>query len=243
VDDTNTALGTANGHLADVAAFVNGEAASQTGYSNATQLTAANSAAAGLTPYAGQRPTVSGALSTSIPSGASDWGPGFQVGTATITFGLGRMSPTMDALMVAGRSLLLAALCIGFMRTASSTLTRYTVALPQVLAQDTGFGPENVGPGVSQAKTYATAAAAVGIIFATAASMVALVDTWVTYYGGGITNLFAALNFPAASAAGGLDRFVPLAPALGLTVMAAALPYVVAPMYLAAAGVLRFIKT
>jgi len=48
---------------------------------------------------------------------------------------------------------------------------------------------------------------------------------------------------PGASAFGVLDSYVPLAPAMGLTLLAAASSYVMAPVYLTAAATLKFLKT
>lgn len=224
--------------------FTEGTAASQTGYSNAVQVASAQAAAAAVGAYTGTKPSVAGAPAISVPGDPGDWGQGIQVGNTTITFGAGRLPANYETMMVAGRSLLLVALCLGFMRQASRTLTDYTVALPQVQTQDTGMGPENIGPGVSQAKTYATAAVAVGVIFTGAASIVALIDTFVTYYGGGITSILGSgASLSSLSAIGALDRYVPVAAGLGLSLLGVALPYVVAPMYLATAGILRFIKT
>lgn len=238
-------LDTANTHLEKLSKMADGTHPSQTSFNNDTQLSDANAKAGAVTAYAGKKPTVSNALSVSMPGSATaKWGNwNKSVGNFTPSFSVASVDPEMDSLMQAGRALLLVACCIGFCKLASYYVTKYTVAMPQVLAQDTGFGPENIGPGVSQAKTYATAAAAVSIIFIGMAAIVALVDTYVAYYGGGITSIFAAINFPAASVAGMLDRYVPLSAMLGLTVLGAALPYVVAPMFLATAGVLRFIKT
>lgn len=241
VDAVGTKIDTSNNHLDVVEKIVTGTHPSQTGYDNASKVTQAQAAANSVAAYSGVKPTVGGALSVSIP-GSGNWGNITVAGTNLI-FGVGGMRSDLDALMVAGRSLILVALCLGFCKTSSGLVTKYTIALPQVVAQDTGFGPENVVPGGSQAKTYATAAVAVGVIFTGAAAIVALVDTFVTYYGGGIASIFSGISMPAASMAGQLDRYVPLAAALGLTVMSVALPYVVSPMYLATAAVLRFIKT
>ena len=190
VSGIHTRLDTANTHLEKMSKMADGTHPSQTGYNNDTQLGLANTKAGAVTPYAGLKPTVGGAHTNSIPGSATQkWGNwNKSVGTFTPEFSAAGISAPLgaqDALMVAGRSVLLVAVCLGFIREASRLVTKYTIAAPQVLAQDTGFGPENIGPGVSQAKTYATAAAAVAVIFGGIAAIVAVVDTYVTYYGGG----------------------------------------------------------
>jgi hypothetical protein len=194
-------------------------------------------------PYEGVRPG-SGAPNVQVATGGTGALGAVEVGGQTLNFaiGAGGIAGT-DGLMVLARPVLLVALCIGFLRGVSRDLTVYTAALPQVAAQDTAVGPENLVPGVAQAKTWGTAAGAVLVVFGGAALLVALCDTMVTYYGGGLGSIFGGLSVPGASAFGVLDSIVPLAPAMGLTILAAASSYLMAPIYLGAAATLRFLKT
>jgi hypothetical protein len=238
LDQGNTSESQQAGLLSDIRNLLHGGDS----FSQSTALNGAQAAAAGMTPYAGIRPG-SGAPVISVPTGSASVWHRLTIGDQSLAIGLtGGVSGT-DTIMRAARPVFLAALCIGFLRGISMHLTTYTAALPQVAAQDTTVGPENIVPGVSQAKTWGTASAAVVVIFGAAAALVALADTMVTYYGGGISTIFGALSVPGASEAGLIDAYFPLAPALGLTVLGAAAPYLMAPVYLAAAAVLRFLKT
>lgn len=237
-------LDTANTHLDKMGKVLTGTHEGQTAYANATQISSAQAAAGAIAEYSGKKPTgqnpsVNSALGTTVTS----WGSAFHIGSTNLQFGLGSSFAGSHSLMVAGRSVLLAAACLGFLRLCSGTLTTYTAALPQVQAQETNVGPENLVPGVSQAKTWGTAATAVLTIFGGAAALVAVADTMVTYFGGGILTIFNALSFPGGMAAAAIDQYVPLAPMIALTILGSAVPYAMAPVYLAASAVLRFLKT
>lgn len=208
-------------------------------------LSQAASAASAVGSYSGIRPSA-GAPSIVGPSGSSvlNLGDLATIGdqTLSLTLGSGGIGGTDDLLRWA-RPMFLLALCVGFMRGVSHHLTAYTAALPTVAAQDTAIGPENIVPGVAQGKTWGTAAAAVLVIFGGAAALVVLVDSAMRYYGDGIAGITSGWELPAGDGLAWLDTMVPVVPALGLTLLGAAVPYLMAPTYLAAAAVLRFLKT
>jgi len=145
------------------------------GFSQGSNLSGAQgaaSAALSANPYNGARPGV-GVPSVTLASGGSGVMGTVTVGGQNLTLGLGGGISGTDTLMVAARPVLLIALCIGFLRAVSRDLTVYTASLPQVSAQDTAVGPENLVPGVAQAKTWGTAAGAVLVVFGGAALLVA----------------------------------------------------------------------
>lgn len=255
IDQTNAKLDTANGKLGDIDGKL-GEVASNTAdikkalegdkdFSVSENVNLAQQKAQeaieAMGGYQGLRPAAGKPTVTGLSGGDSSWGS-FKVGGETLEFGMTGGIGSTDTLFGLCRPLLLIAFCVGFMRAVSGHLTAYTAALPQVVAQDSAVGPESLVPGVSQAKTWGMAAAAVAVVFGAAAALVVVVDTSLTYYGGGIASIAGAMDFPAAMTFGVIDNYVPLVPALGLTLLAASVPYLMAPVYIVAAAVLRFMR-
>jgi hypothetical protein len=142
------------------------------------------------------------------------------------------------------RGLLLLAACVGFVYACSDTVNIYVAALGNSGAgggQALG-GIENAVPGVVQAKHLASASAVSLAVMAAAAAIVAFVDTVAGRYGVGIGSLLNAMDLgPIGPAYGFLDQFMPVAAITALAVLRAAFPYFVAPVYLAAANLARFL--
>src|SRR5581483_9959917 len=147
-------------------------------------------------------------------------------------------------ILTAGRPLVLFALMVGFLWSAGDYISQAVFHSTAVQAAETNNGPENLIPGVSQAKTWGAAGMIVFALLGFAAAIVALVDTMArTVAAQGITSLASTLDLAGLGTEfARMDAYFPLYAALTFTVMRAGLPYVVTPMYVLAVTVLKFAK-
>lgn len=153
------------------------------------------------------------------------------------------MWASADGLLRACRGLISLAVVIWFVWSVGRALDVYLTALPQVQAAESGVGVENLVPGVVQGKTWTAAGIIVGILMATAAVIVAVLDTWLSSRGYGIGTLFAAVDLsPIGGAVALLDRYIPLTTVASLSILRAGLTFIIGPIYLVAASTLKFIK-
>jgi hypothetical protein len=136
----------------------------------------------------------------------------------------------------------LLALGVWFLRSCSGTLEVYVAALGNAGGGSGQFGTENIVPGVTHVKHFASAGGIVTAVAAAVAAMVALADTAATMTGVGVSSLLSSWSLsPIGGAYAFLDQFYPVAASVSLFVMRAAFGYLVAPIYLGASALARFL--
>jgi hypothetical protein len=147
------------------------------------------------------------------------------------------------AVLIAGRALLLLAMAVWFFRGCQDSFTAYVVGLGNAgPAGGALLGIENLAPGVAQVKHGASAAAIVAATTAAVAVIVALVDTLASVSGVSLLGLTGGWSLTGlGSAYGFLDTFFPVGAFVSLAVLRTAFGYLVAPVYLGAAALARFL--
>lgn len=214
-------------------------------FDSASALVTARAQGVASGSYSG--PVVAGTVGTGAAvtfSGAGDELPSVEmvVGNKTIVLGaLPAFATGGFNILIAGRALLLFALCVWFVRSSSSTVEAYVVGLS--LSGSSGsnlVGVENMVPGVSLAKHLASASSIIVVILACCAAIVALIDVSLSRYGAGLSGFLSAVNLSALGPGiGYIDNFIPVAASITLTVLRAAVGYLVAPLYLTATSLAR----
>lgn len=147
------------------------------------------------------------------------------------------------AVLIAGRALILLALAVWFFRGCQDAFTAYVVGLGNAgPAGGALLGIENLAPGVAQIKHGASAAAIVAATTAAVAVIVVLVDTLANVSGVSLFALTGGWSLTGlGSAYGFLDMFFPVGAFVSLAVLRTAFGYLVAPIYLGAAALARFL--
>ena len=195
--------------------------------------------------YNGAKPTGNAAVSGGQSAPGTLYSGDLGFGTMTLGFGsLGAgVGGAAHGLMSACRPLLVLALCVWFARGAGKTVTAYATGLGAVSSGSSTVGPENIVPGVAQAKGWGSAGVAVTTIVVAVAAFIAAVDVWLTSAGVGVAALLNGTSWAALGSFYGLvDAYIPVAVAIQLSLFSAALPYVLSPIYVVAMGVLKFAR-
>jgi len=207
-------------------------------------LTSASSAATGAAAYDGPSVSSARASVSKATGGAPNLGT-LTVGGSSVSFSFANFGSFEGAhdVLVYARGLILIALVVWLLRECGQDTSKFIIGLTSVNAQDSTTGVENMLPGISQTKIYAAAAAAVTVIVAAAAAMILAANSFASYYGVTVESLFANLDLTSLGAGIAiLDTVVPVVPIIQILLFRAAFPYVLTPMFVAAASALKFIK-
>ena len=148
-----------------------------------------------------------------------------------------------DTLLKACRNLILLALVVWFTWECSKVLNTYVAALPQIPQADSNVGVENFAPGVSQGKTWASASIIVLTFMGTAASILAVLNAWLSSQGFGISSLFSSVDLGGlGTALTLLDQYMQCFAIVQFAILRAGISFVIGPIYLAAGSVIKFAK-
>lgn len=213
-------------------------------YSAASDLETAQQRAAIAVGYGGPQP--SGSAAVVVPTtGSSPELATWHIGDNAIHVSLVPTSEwrAADTLLRNCRSLLVFAALVAFAWSCSRVINEYVTALPQVGQAEANVGVENLIPGVSQGKTWGAAALIVGAIMVACGAIVVILNTWMSNAGYGITALFGGQNLgPLGIGLAYLDAYVPVAIIFQLGVLRAGFSFLVAPIYLGTASLMKFLK-
>lgn len=209
--------------------------------------TAKAKADAAAATYGAAKPSGDGAASGI--SGGNSYGTfgKIKVGDQDINFGLDLSDgpfATADQVMRGGRSVILYAILIWFLYSAGQLLSQYIIGLGGIDSGTSGaVGPENIVPGVAQLKGWGAAGIIVaGLITATTA-MIAIVDGWTSSKGVGVADILRGFDLSAVgNVVGWLDNYMPIGAMFQIMAMRAALPYLLAPLYIGACALVKFTK-
>lgn len=148
-----------------------------------------------------------------------------------------------DAVMVASRTVLLWAMVLWTIYLLGSDARNLSASLSIVPQADSVAGIENAIPLVGQGKTWTAAALITAALIACAVAIVAVIDVLANRYGYGISALFSALNLSVFGGVIGIvDRYVPILAMCQLAIFRWGSPYIVTPIYLTAASLIKFLK-
>lgn len=194
-------------------------------------LGGAGSKVASQAPYAALKPDGGAAVTASASSPGTLYTA--QIGGRSIAIGFANLGDMIgNDVLIAGRTILLLVFAIWFAGSAGRTVQQYLIGLGSADTGGSHMGPENLVPGMSQGKHWASAGIVLTAIFAAGAAMVVAVDAWMSGKGVGIASMLSGTNFSGIGAAWGLiDRYVPATAMIQLSIARWALPYTLAPLY------------
>ena len=146
-------------------------------------------------------------------------------------------------LLVACRPLILLAMGVAFLRHVGTTFQAYVIGMGSIDSGGANMGIENLAPGAVQAKSWLSATIVVVAIMAAGVALLTAIDLWASKSGVTVGSLLNDTSFTQLGAAWGfLDQYYPMSVSVVLSLAAAAMPYLCAPIYAGVVSVVKFAK-